>query len=155
MIEKRMVVRKSVLQSAILIEAFYAIVRFQIKNPALAYTATFTGSLSAESNERTRSASGFYCGEVGLSHGTALFVLIRYLYLPPCLRITKHYVLDIYERPICITEKILHALLAGHRRISSSMLRRCSTGIVLYSCCSNKTSRFVPYFRLRVPQLST
>jgi len=150
-----MIARRSVLQSAISIEAFYAIVQFQIKNPASAYTATFTGSLSAESNERTRSASDCSCGEAGLSHGTALFVLVRYFYLPPCLRSTKHYVLNISERPICTTERILHALLADHRRISSFLLRCYSTGIVFCSCCPNKTSRFVPYFRLRVLQLPT
>ena len=150
-----MVVRRSVLQSAISIEAFYAIVRFQIKNPALVCTATFTESLSAELSDRTRSASNCYCGEAGLSHGTALFVLVRYFYLPPCLRSTKHYVLNISERPICTTERILHALLADHRRISSFLLRCYSTGIVFCSCCPNKTSRFVPYFRLRVLQLPT
>jgi len=125
------------------------------KNPALAYTAMLTGTLSAESNERARSASDCYCGEAGLPHGTALFILVRYLYLPPCLRSTKYYVLNIYERLICTTERILHALLADHRRISSFLLRCYSTGIVFCSCCPNETSRFVPYFRVRVPQLPT
>ena len=99
------------------------------KNPALAYTATFTGSLSAESNERTRSASDCYCGEVGLSCGTARFILVRYFYLPLCLRSTEHYVFNIYERPICTTERMLHALLADHCHISSFLLRCYSTAL--------------------------
>jgi len=82
MVEKRMIVRRSVLQSAISIEAFYAIVRFQLKNPALAYTATFAGSFSAGWNERTRSASDCYCGEAGLSHGLELsFWFVIFIYL--------------------------------------------------------------------------
>ena len=103
--------------------------RSQIKNPATAYIATFTGNLSAESNERTRSASDCYCVEAGLSRRTALFILVRYFYLPLCLRSTEHYVLNIYERPICITERILHALLADHRHISSFLLRCYSTAL--------------------------
>jgi len=150
-----MVVRRSVLQSAISIEAFYAIVRFQIKNPALVCTATFTESLSAELSDRTRSASNCYCGEAGLSHGTALFILVRCFYSPSCLRSIRHYLLNISELLICTTGRISHALLADHRHISSFLLRPCHTGIMLCSCCSNKTSRFVTYFRMRVSQLVT
>ena len=150
-----MVVRRSVLQSAISIEAFYAIVRFQIKNPALVCTATFTESLSAELSDRTRSASNCYCGEAGLSHGTALFILVRCFYSPSCLRSIRHYLLNISELLICTTGRISHALPADHRHISSFLLRPCHTGIMLCSCCSNKTSRFVTYFRMRVSQLVT
>ena len=86
---------------------------------------------------------------------TRAFILVRHFYLPPCLRGTKHYVLNIYERPICTTERILHALLVDHRCIYSFSLRCYSTSIVFCSCYPNKISRFVPYFRLRVPQLLT